>query len=147
MKQNSVRSIATKKLLKWFSILWQSIAVRLKSVKRIYTHSHAKHVSIIIHFFEVEQKVFEINLVIFTSTKKKASIIPAVSTSFILKGDLVAFQQNIATFFVYVYYLDHFSSGRCSAISTGTICHFQCFLCRLFPAGPCLSTYAIIARI
>ena len=98
MKQNSVRSIATKKLLKWFSILWQSIAVRLKSVKRIYTHSHAKHVSIIIHFFEVEQKVFEINLVIFTSTKKKASIIPAVSTIFILKGDLVAFQQILQHF-------------------------------------------------
>ena len=83
----------------------------------------------------------------FYLNQNKVSIIPAVSTIFILKGDLVAFQQNIATFFVYVYYLDHFSSGRCSAISTGTICHFQCFLCRLFPAGPCLSTYAIIARI
>ena len=45
------------------------------------------------------------------------------------------FKKNILVqliSFVNVYYLEYFAAGRCPFISTGTICHFQCFLFRAF---------------
>ena len=43
--------------------------------------------------------------------------------------------------FVNVYYLEYFAAGRCPFISTGTICHFQCFLFRAFLLSTTLSHF------
>ena len=59
------------------------------------------------------------------------------SHKFMLKKNILV--QLVS--FVNVYYLEYFAAGRCPFISTGTICHFQCFLFRAFLLSTTLSHF------